>query len=156
VLQRQRCIALNRVAGDIPHIGGHLTNLGLVLLECGDLQPADSAFREALRIHQEVGHTRMIIITIEGFAGIAANKGSAERAAMLYGASEALRRRNAYPQQHPAQWIYQKNLTLARDDLSNDVFDRALDSGRVMSLDEAIELALDPLTPPDSNAPLAL
>lgn len=52
------CVALDRVAGDIPHIGGHLTDLGPILLECGDIQPAQSAFSEALLIHQEVGLSR--------------------------------------------------------------------------------------------------
>ena len=136
------CIALDRDANDVFHMGIALTDLGLILLERGEDGRAAALFIEALVIHSDVGHPRLIISTFEGLAGLAARSRQPARAARLYGAVEAISEQIGHPRQDPERWKYAQLVNLARSQLDADAFAVAWASGRGMSRDDAIQCAL--------------
>ena len=136
------CIALDRASGNLVHHGLHLTDLGLILLVNGDNARARARFIDALRIHREIGHVRMIPITIEGLAALAVRNKEPERAARMYGAAEALREDIALPLDDPDEWQYARHVEHARAQLDDQVFVSAWAAGREMGINAAVEYAL--------------
>lgn len=135
-------IALDRAAENSVYLGGHLTDLGLILLERGDDERAAELFDDALKIHHEMGHIRMVSTTIEALAAIAGKHGHPERAARLYGAAQALREYAGYPLEDPNRWHYAHYVDLAREQVNNQSFSAAWAAGQTLSMDDAIGYAL--------------
>jgi non-specific serine/threonine protein kinase len=136
------CIALDRAADDIAHVGIVMTDLGLIMLERGNDLRAETLFIEALEIHRKIGYVRMIISTIEGLAALAGKHQQPARAARLYGAVEVIGEQIGHPRQDSEQWQYARFVSLARDQLDEQAFGAAWAAGRAMSMDDAIRYAL--------------
>ncbi|MBA2452730.1 MAG: tetratricopeptide repeat protein [Chloroflexia bacterium] len=138
------CIARDRAAGIRAHLGAHMTDMGLILLERGDDERAAELFEDALRIHHEIGHIRMVATTIEAMAALAGKHGHPEQAARLYGAAQALRENAGYPLEDPDRWHYAHYVNLAQEQVNERTFSAAWAAGQTMSMDEAIGYALTP------------
>ncbi len=80
---------------------------------------------------------------LEGFAGLAALQGQPERAARLFGAAQAALDMIGAALVQSDRAEYDRHLALARNQLSEDAFASAWDEGRAMTLDEAIDYALE-------------
>jgi predicted ATPase/DNA-binding CsgD family transcriptional regulator len=72
-------------------VAGTLAYLGNALLRQGDIDQAERRFAESLVICREIGHRRRLAYALEGLAGVAAARGTWERALRLAGAATALR-----------------------------------------------------------------
>jgi len=81
-------------------------------------------------------------VSLETFAGLAATAGEAERAATLFGASDAVRSAIGAQRQPDNQILYERWLarTLAR--LDTNAYSRRYEDGRSLTADEACALAL--------------
>lgn len=83
-----------------------------------------------------------IAFLLEEAATFAAAEGFAEKAAELFGAAEAIREKIGEPVPHSVQADYEETLTSARAPLGEEAFAVAWELGRRMSVEEAIQFAV--------------
>jgi DNA-binding CsgD family transcriptional regulator len=118
-------------------------NLGLATLGLGEHERAIGSFEEALVTSQDMGRTPQVIETLEGMASLAGAMGKATRAARLWAAAEAARQATGIIAFSPGELaLHEPHLALASSQLGDEAWQEALDQGRAMSLEEAVEYAL--------------
>jgi predicted ATPase/DNA-binding SARP family transcriptional activator/tetratricopeptide (TPR) repeat protein len=121
-----------------------LTNLGLAALARKDYQGARSCHTRGLELAQAVGERRSVAESLEELAGVDAATGLIERAAVLFGASQAVRAAIGAPILGPDLVRFQKAVAEVRLALGEDLFTEAERRGRAMSEAEAVALARTP------------
>lgn len=87
----EEALAVFREAGDEGGVVLCLSNLGLLALGRSRLAEAAPPLGEALRLAAKLDHKAGIHYSLLGLAGVAARGGRPERAALLWGATEAAR-----------------------------------------------------------------
>ena len=117
-------------------------------IELGEPARAAELLGESLELARELGEAHGVAVCLETFAGLSATNGGAERAAMLFGASDAVRSSIGAQRQPDQEILYDRWLarTLARLDTS--AYSRHYEDGRVLTLDHACDLALGAGSPP--------
>lgn len=131
--------ALLREEGDR---GGDLArliySLGYVAQRQGDLGQSEAQFRDSLAMFRRLGNKRGIVECLAGLAGLKAEHGETEQAAVLLSASDSLMR--AIKQTWwPADLVeYEHNLQSVRGALTEDNFETAWREGQDMTLEKAI------------------
>jgi predicted ATPase len=120
-----------------------LSLLGLARLFCGDTHAAREPLCEALLLRDQQQDNGNMPYCLEGLAGIALAEGNPARAAILFGAADALRTAAQAPLPAPGQTLYAYYLQATRDHLPTATFDAAWLLGQTMPLTEVIEYALD-------------
>jgi len=140
----EESLAIRRELGDRDGIGATLNNLGCVAFDQGDYDAARALRQESLVIRQEVGDRRGIAYSLEGLADVVAALGNSLRAARIWGATERLREEIRSPLPPKARPEYHQRVALARAVLGDDAaFDCAWKEGRALTLEQAIDLALE-------------
>jgi tetratricopeptide (TPR) repeat protein len=120
-----------------------LCELGDVACEQGDYASARTVLRQSLPILREIGDRRAIAANIEGFAAVAAALGPLDWAPRMWGAGERIREEIGSPMTTGEQSRYLQRVSKSRAALGDDgAFDSAWQTGREMTLDEVVELAL--------------
>jgi predicted ATPase len=141
-------LALAEQVGDRRLACVALTNLGLVALARKDYPAARSCHARSLALADAVGERRSIAESLEELAGVDAAAGLTERAAVLFGASQAVREAIGAPILGPDLARFRKTVAEVRLALGEGPFTAAEQRGRAMSEAEAVALARsDP--PPD-------
>jgi len=127
-------------------VGGATCSLAAAMIELGSFAEASRLLAESLGIGRDLGDTHGIAVCLETFAGLAATTGEAERAATLFGASDATRASIGARRQPDHEILYERWLgrTLAR--LETSTYSKLYEDGRALTLDDACELALAPET----------
>jgi predicted ATPase len=120
-----------------------LSGLGLVALYEGDRDTAASRFGESLPRTREMGWKRSIIEGIYGLAAVSAMDANAERAVQLQAAADGIREAIESPLSPPELYVAERYLDPAANQLTEEVRARASADGRSMTIDEAVDLALD-------------
>jgi predicted ATPase/class 3 adenylate cyclase len=152
-------------AGDIPAARAHLDaaalagqqigfentavpeNLGLVLRADGDPGGARSAFGAALRISRRNGDNSGLSYAILGLACLAGDAGDWDRAAVLHGAAQAFLDQKGSPWQQVEARNRRDSLAQVRAHLGDEQLERAYAQGMTLSLDQALDLALNTAGP---------
>ncbi len=124
-----------------------LNNLGNVAVSQGDYAQARAYYQEGIKVQYKIGNKKGISESLEGFASLAVSEGQMRRAAQLLAMSEALRDTTGTPLTPAEHSIYERNIAAARTQLGEVMFTAAWLKGRAMPLDEAIDYALNSLTP---------
>jgi tetratricopeptide (TPR) repeat protein len=125
-------------------IADSLCNLGNVACEQGDYQTARTTFEEALAIRHARGDQRGTASSLEGLAAVVAALGRSLKAARIWGAAERLRTEVGAPLSPNDRTDYERRVAEARAVLGDDAaFDRAWREGCVLTLEQAMELALE-------------
>jgi hypothetical protein len=110
----------------------------------GDYSAARALHQESLVMLRELGDPKAIANSLEGLAALVAALGSYVRAARIWGAAERLREEIGSPQPPNERPPYDRRVAAARVALGDDAtFDRAWQEGRGLTLEQAIELALE-------------
>jgi predicted ATPase/transcriptional regulator with XRE-family HTH domain/Tfp pilus assembly protein PilF len=138
----EESLAIARALRDQNSIAMTLGNLGLVAFQQGDLPRALALQREALTDWQLVTNKPWLARTVENIAQIAAATEHPERAALLFGASDAFR--SAFGSSLPPndRQIIERWTVVARAQMDEAAFADAWARGAAMSLDEAVACAL--------------
>jgi non-specific serine/threonine protein kinase len=129
-----------------------LFNLGRIALAQGELADARTYFRDSLSTLREPGDLTRIAVVLEGLAGLAARGPQPNRAFRLVGAASALRDGIGAPRSpgdHADLERWLAPVGQARDEEARAGW-RA--EGRAMTLDQAIEYALEDALPPSPSA----
>ncbi|HKX18428.1 MAG TPA: LuxR C-terminal-related transcriptional regulator [bacterium] len=130
--------------GDRWRVSVALRNMGITLLCDRAFDGAAAAFAKAIRLRTPAQNGWVAFQCLEGLACVACAQGAHERAAVLFAAAlpiqEYLRSRRDRD-----FWLQvQHYLARTRAALSNQAFDAARNSGRAMTLDQAVEYAVGP------------
>lgn len=136
--------ALLRSRGDTANIARSLFNLGAVDLMLGDGADAGTRFRESLELARTAEDKEDLAWCLEGFAALAARDGDGVRAATLLGAAGAVLARIGADHKPFERRLHESTVSAARAACDPAAFDTAMERGASMSMDEVLELALEP------------
>jgi predicted ATPase/class 3 adenylate cyclase len=122
-------------------------NLGWVLRQENDPDGARDRFETALRISRRTGDRSGLAEANLGLACVAADLADWDRAATLHGTAHAFAGRAGQPWQDPIAGYRRDSLQKVRSSLGEDQFERAYAKGATLSLDQALDLALERARP---------
>jgi DNA-binding CsgD family transcriptional regulator/tetratricopeptide (TPR) repeat protein len=134
-----------------------LRNLGIGALREDDHEEAVARLAESLTVLQETGNP-LYMQNLELLAAAVSMQGDHKRAALLFGAAEALRQAVGAFVLPLYRAEYDRGVAAARTGLTEATFDTAWSEGRAMTPDEAIEYALkteEPSASPKETAGLS-
>ncbi len=131
-----------RELGDKAYIAFALMYLGRLHLNKGSATRAHQELQESLVLFREVEALYFIPYLLDSFSFLLSALGSAQRAARLFGATQALRDKFGTPLPPVHHKEHESYLTSTRTQLDDATFNVAWNAGRVMTLDQAIEFAL--------------
>ena len=125
--------------------------LAYVALQRGQVERAAALGLESLLIHRERRDAWGLAASLAVSAALAVVRGQAERAARLYGAAAAqlattarlagnVHGRHRYPHDQAEQERY---IAILHTQLDEATFNAAWEAGRTLTLEQAIELALE-------------
>jgi predicted ATPase/DNA-binding SARP family transcriptional activator len=134
-------LAMAETHGDRRLASVSLTNLGLVALKRGDHPAARAYHLRSLALSVEFGERRAVAESLEELAQVAAAAGEPARAAVLAGASQALREAIGSPIPGPDKARFDAAADAARAALGSERFAALRDAGSAMPVSEAVELA---------------
>jgi len=117
-------------------------SLALAVLALGDLDRADAQLAESLHTFRELEVRSGIALCVEGFAELSLARRDHERAARLLGAAEVLREQIGAPVAPVDLPAHEQTVAAVQAALPTGAFTAAWTAGRVLSLDQAMEVAL--------------
>lgn len=142
-LYRQAVEAFTQLGNDWG-VARSLTDLGQLLLRNGKVEPARALFLQALGIFTELDHKRGVSRLLEGCACVAACAGENERAIVLAGAAEAVRRSTGMVARPADRVLLERSLAPARGVHAGAQHDALRQRGLGMDYRQAIRYALHP------------
>ncbi len=128
-----------------------LTSLADTERASGEHSRAGALYKEALAIQGSLGNKLGIASCLEGLAELAAMQGRPERVALLCAVAADLREDAGGPLPAADAARHEGTVARARTELGDEVFARTWAEGRVMGLDQAVDLGLEPA--PDDQRP---
>jgi predicted ATPase/class 3 adenylate cyclase len=132
---------LFRDLGDLHRINMARSELAHIERYEGHYQQAEAMYRETIGEWQRIGHRAAVAHQLECLAAIAQHREDGERAARLYGAAEALREKIIIPMTAREQQEYDRQVADLRAGMDHERFESAWQSGRLLSMDQAVRLA---------------
>jgi tetratricopeptide (TPR) repeat protein len=141
LLYRQS-LDLSRQVGDTRGIAAAILNLGATMLDQGLAEQAEALLREGLLSSKGLKDQDGVIQCLEGLAGTASLLQKPERAARLFGAALALRAIIESPVHPNYRLRYQRIEAGIKIQLPIETFESEQAIGREMTLERAIDYAL--------------
>jgi predicted ATPase/class 3 adenylate cyclase len=118
--------------------------LGEVYQRIGELEMAASLYKESLVLDQLVGDKAKIALVLHNLGSVAQGQGQPERALRLFAASKGLRSSITRPFTITTKKDRAGRVDSVRSILGEQLFATIRAEGQAMTLDEAIEYALEP------------
>lgn len=147
----EEALTLHRETGDRWRIGNSQLSLANIRRAQGDYAAAHDLYCESLRINRDLGDRWLLAFLLEDVGGLYAQLGRPEQALRLAGAGAALREVIGAPLSPTEQSKLDQVLDPARQALDAEARQSAWDAGKRLSLEEAIEAALQ-----ETNVPSGL
>ncbi len=138
----RQALAINREIGDLARQVTNLVNLGATAISQKDLKAAGEFYRDGLQISSKLSDMNGTLYCLEGAAGAFWATRDATRAALLFGAAEALRGANNLFIEPADRLPYDQSVALVRASLTEKVFADLFADGRKLKLEEAVALGL--------------
>jgi predicted ATPase/class 3 adenylate cyclase len=139
----EESIRISRQLGDQWTLAASLCSLAPLTAREEDPGTALALGRESLATRRDLGSKSGIAASLEQLAGLAAAEGHEVRAARLFGAAQIVREQIGAVMPPADQPEHVRQVGAARTALGEKAFDAAWQEGRVMALEQAIELALE-------------
>lgn len=133
---------IRRELGDKAGLALSLNTLADVVLDEGKYVDARPLLDESLGINRELGDQTAIAYLIEDYAGVAAAESKPQKALMLAGFASALRESIGAPLPPSEQARVDRMITPAREALPEAAAITEWETGRSLTLEQAIESAL--------------
>lgn len=143
----EESLTLYRSLGARQNMAYALHGLASIAQDQKDLLGARELHRESLEIWRDLGYQHGIVLALEDFAGLAAtldNQAGAKQALQLAGAAAALRQSLGIPRTAAEQTKLERQVQPAHARLNAVAAAAAYSAGQAMSLEEAIQCALQP------------
>jgi non-specific serine/threonine protein kinase len=140
----EKSLAIFREVEDALGQAAVLQSLVEVASESGDNHRAFSLLRVSIRFLKEIQYVSGLISSLDAQAGLMARLGQPEVAARLWGAYHALGKEIGLERAHPLEAAsHDESVASVRALLGDQVFERAWATGASMTLDEAVDFALE-------------
>ncbi|MBI5651809.1 MAG: tetratricopeptide repeat protein [Chloroflexi bacterium] len=139
----EECIKLERENGRKILLSIAMGNMGAVALYASDYSKAQACFEESLILAQQLGHKNGICLNLMGLAGVIGATGKPEQAALLLGLVEVTFNVTHIILQPADRIEYDYIWASVRAKLDEAAFEKALAEGRAMTLEQAVEYALE-------------
>lgn len=152
----EESLALLRDLGAERDFAALLHNLGHTCLHLGDLERAYTFFNESLQAHQAQQNRTGMTECLIGFAALAVACGSPAAGVRLLIAMMSNGGDQAVAEWPATRMEYEHTLTLARARLTEAEFQAEQAAGRILSLEQAIKVALNLPLPVTANQPAGL
>jgi predicted ATPase/DNA-binding XRE family transcriptional regulator len=136
-------LAVQRQLGDQNCSARSLRGLGIAALAQGNNTEARTYLEESILLSREVGNKKNTAGCLEGFAELAISGGEAKRGAQLAGSAQVLRETIRSPLKKGERVLYDTLIGAARTELGEEEFAKAWGEGVTMTLDQAVEYALE-------------
>jgi DNA-binding CsgD family transcriptional regulator/tetratricopeptide (TPR) repeat protein len=152
----ERGLAISREIGERQAITSALYTLAILAQTGGNDERARNLFEEGLRLSAELGNEADVAHCLEGLASMCGAEGKIVRAARLWGAEEALLEKledAVYYSYVPDRVLHRRQVAAARSQVDEAAWTAAWTEGRVMSLEQAVEYALEQEPGPDPALP---
>jgi non-specific serine/threonine protein kinase len=138
-----QALVIRRELGDRWGIASTLTNLGMVAHEEGNYPSSRALLTESLAMRRDLFDRSGMAESLEALAGLAFASGLPEPGARLCGHAARLRDEIGSADMPSERARYDRRIASARASFGNDAaFDLAWQEGRAMTLEQAIEYAL--------------
>jgi predicted ATPase/DNA-binding CsgD family transcriptional regulator len=149
----ERALAISREIGERQATTSALYTLAILAQTEGKDEQARNLFEEGVRLSAELGNEADVAHCLKGLASMYGAEGKLVRAARLWGAEEALLEKleDSVYTYVPDRALHRSQVAAARSQLDEAAWAAAWTEGRMMSLDQAVEYALEPA--PDPTAP---
>ena len=135
-------LVLGQELGDNNTLTAYLLGrLGLLELDQGDLDRATALLEESLTVFRGLGEKYYLLEVMTFLAGAAQVRGKAVRAARLFGAAQGLCQSTGLDGLE--RRFFERFLVAARSQLEEGAWEEALKEGQGMSLEEAVDYALE-------------
>ena len=134
---------LHREMGDQLSVTGHQSAMAHIWRQIGNYEEALALYRETLPDWQKIGHRGAVAHQLECFAFIAKAQEQGERAVKLMSAAEALREASSSPMTPQERIEYDREVAGLRAGMDEKTFASLWAEGRSMTMEQAIEYALD-------------
>lgn len=147
----EEAYAISLELGERSRTAWALGGLGDIAQVKGNYSDAARLLKQALRVKLELGATGDIFYILEALANLAARTHAPERAARIWGVSEALREVRGTPLPLSYQSDYAPLIRSVRGQLGAAAFDAAWAEGRGMTIEQGVEYTLrdaEPQTEP--------
>ncbi|HSL44327.1 MAG TPA: adenylate/guanylate cyclase domain-containing protein [Anaerolineales bacterium] len=138
-----RMLALHEEMGDQLSVTAHNSEVAHILRESGNIQEAFALYKKTIQEWREFGHRGAVAHQLECLAFIAKAREQGERAVRLMGAAEALREVSNSPMTPTQQMLYDREVAELRTGLDEPIFAALWAEGRNMTVDQAIDYALE-------------
>jgi tetratricopeptide (TPR) repeat protein len=136
-------VEMLRQLGDKHDVGRCLHDLGQAAAWQGDYKLARAYFEESATLLQELGDRRNLVKCVEGLARIAVAHRQMDRAARLFGASEAVREKLGTPLPASYRANYERTIAALTAQVDEEQMEKWWAEGRAMTFEQAIEYALE-------------
>jgi non-specific serine/threonine protein kinase len=151
----ERALAICREIGERQATTSALYTLAILARTEGKDEHARNLFEEGLRLSAELGNEADVAHCLEGLASMHGAEGKIVRAARLWGAEEALLEKleDAVYTYLPDRALHRRQVAAARSQVDEAAWTAAWTEGRVMSLEQAVEYALESAPAPAAPEP---
>lgn len=154
----EEALAIARAENLRVEIPGILNDLANVMLTQANVERAESIFKEALSLAQEIEHIGHVSNSLLGFAEIAQWRGQSERAARLWGAVNSIG--HLLIESPDTRWAakgitFDRYVSDARAKLGTESFQEAWAEGQALTVEQAIAYALEPQRTREQTARVA-
>ena len=142
----ETCMDVSIESGEQMRVAMSYTNLGFVYYQKGDYRKSVEFNHQALKIIRELDNDYGLSTMMGSATGSLAMLGAPERAARLLGASFALLEAKGSAYQPSDLPEIDEYIRVTKGILGEAAFEEAWRAGRAMTLEEAVDLALTPLS----------
>jgi DNA-binding CsgD family transcriptional regulator len=139
----EQSLSLFRELGAVREIPATLHNLAHVCLYQGDMERAQALFRESLEAQRAHNDRDGVLEGLLGLAALASATGLAAESARLYAAVVSNGKGNSVILWPPEKIEYEHYIGLVRAKLNGAEFEAEQERGRALSMEQAIEYALN-------------
>ncbi len=138
-----QALAIQQELNDDDHAGSTLASLGRLAQRQGDYGRSRELLQESLAIAIKMADRPLFADTLEAIASLTAAQGQAERAVRIFGAVEALLRKDNLLLKPVLQPLHDRQVSTLREQLGEATFITAWATGTAMKVDEVTALILN-------------
>jgi tetratricopeptide (TPR) repeat protein len=124
-------------------VGYSLNGLGRVAYSRGDYEAAHSLYNKSLKMFRETSNQWNIAYALESFTALAVAQQEMRRAAKLFSATEPFYSLLRFLMSPLERDHHDRDLAVTRAALGDEEFSALWDEGRTMTMEQAVEYALD-------------
>jgi tetratricopeptide (TPR) repeat protein len=136
-------VIMHREIGNKYGIAEALNNLVFISLECNDCEESWEKLEEALTIRKDIQDKEGIIHSLSAGTELNIKSGNLVKAAKLAGAADAMRETIGSPLMPYQMERYNETISLLKNKLGEEAFIKVWEEGKSMTMEEAVELALE-------------